>query len=215
MTYLQLVNGVLRRMREDEVASVAETTYSAMIGDFVNDARRIVENSYAWGELRNTYTITTVADTFSYALTGAGNDVTTLRFLNDTNNVFMQYRPQAWFDNMYLLNNAVSGSPTYYTYNGVDSNGDLLIDVYPNPDGVYTLRYNCVDKQTDLSDDADKLLVPALPVLHLALGLAARERGETGGTSVAEYFQIADRYLSDAIQNEAARHPEEMIYRVV
>ena len=40
MTYLNLVNSVLRRLREDEVTSVSNTTYGAMVGDFVNDAKK-------------------------------------------------------------------------------------------------------------------------------------------------------------------------------
>ena len=44
--YLTLVNSVLRRLREDEVSAVANTTYSKMVGDFVNDAKRQVENSH-------------------------------------------------------------------------------------------------------------------------------------------------------------------------
>jgi len=46
MTYLDVVNNVLRRMREEEVNSVSDTTYSKMVGDFVNDAKRIVENAW-------------------------------------------------------------------------------------------------------------------------------------------------------------------------
>ena len=41
MTYLNLVNNVLRRMREEEVASVSSNTYSKMVGDFVNDAKPV------------------------------------------------------------------------------------------------------------------------------------------------------------------------------
>ena len=41
--YLTIVNEVLRRLREDEVSAVANTAYSKMVGDFVNDAKRIVE----------------------------------------------------------------------------------------------------------------------------------------------------------------------------
>lgn len=39
-TYLTIVNHVLRRMREDEITNIADTTYSKMVGDFVNDAKR-------------------------------------------------------------------------------------------------------------------------------------------------------------------------------
>ena len=40
MTYLQLVNSVLRRMREDEVVSIENSndSYVKLIGEFVNDA---------------------------------------------------------------------------------------------------------------------------------------------------------------------------------
>jgi len=51
-----------------------------------------------------------------------------------------------------------------------------------------------------------------MPVMHLAIALLARERGETGGTSAPEYFAIADRYLSDAIALDAQKHPEETIF---
>jgi len=53
------------------------------------------------------------------------------------------------------------------------------------------------------------LLIPAMPVIHLAVALAARERGETGGTSTPEYFAMADAYLSDAIALDAQKHPYE------
>ena len=45
MTYLEAINSVLRRLREDEVSNALESSYSALIGDFVNDAKRTVENS--------------------------------------------------------------------------------------------------------------------------------------------------------------------------
>ena len=44
MTYLDLVNNVLRRLREDEVSSVSESSYSKLVGDFVNDAKQFVES---------------------------------------------------------------------------------------------------------------------------------------------------------------------------
>ena len=71
-----------------------------------------------------------------------------------------------------------------------------------------------VRRQAELTNDSDDLLVPSKPVIHLAVALLARERGETGGTSTAEYFAIADKYLSDAIAIDAAKHPEEMIFRL-
>ena len=41
MTYLNLVNNVLRRLREDQVTTVYFNTYSSMVGDFINDAKTL------------------------------------------------------------------------------------------------------------------------------------------------------------------------------
>jgi len=124
----------------------------------------------------------------------------------------MEYQTQNWFDDKFLVQTPASGAPEYYTYNGVDTNDDTQIDVYPKPDGVYSLKSRIVIRKTALSSDTDTLAVPSQPVIHLAVALLARERGETGGTSTAEYFSIADKYLSDAVALDAQKHPEETIF---
>jgi len=212
MTYLNLVNNVLRRLREDEVTNVSESTYSKMVGDFVNDAKDLVETAWDWSALRNTLTITTAANDYTYSLTGSGDKGKVFRIINDTSNCELQYQTQAWFDNEFFVNNPVSGAPKYFTYNGVDANGDTQIDVYPKPDGVYSIKTKMVIRNVPLSVDADTLAIPSQPVIHMAVALLARERGETGGTSTPEYFAIADKYLSDAIAMDAQKHPDETIW---
>ena len=98
MTYLNLVNNVLRRLREDEVSNVQDTTYSKMVGDFVNDAKRMVEDAWDWSALRTTLTITTSSDVFNYALTGSQNRIKALNVINDTANLFMEYKTATFFD---------------------------------------------------------------------------------------------------------------------
>lgn len=212
MTYLNIVNNVLRRMREEEVSSIQENTYAKMVGDFVNDAKRTVEDAWDWSALRTTLTITTTDDLFNYVLTGSQNRIKALNVINDTANLFMEYKTATFFDEAYLISEPRKGAPTCYTYNGVDSNGDTQIDVYPTPEKEYTIRFNCVKRDVDLSADSDETLVPSMPIIHLAIALLARERGETGGTSTPEYFAIADRYLSDAIALDAQKHPEEVVF---
>ena len=46
MTYKELVNGVLRRLRESEVTSVQTNAYSKLIGDLINDAKDLVESAW-------------------------------------------------------------------------------------------------------------------------------------------------------------------------
>ncbi len=212
MTYLNIVNNVLRRLREDTVTTISANTYSAMVGDFINDAKQLVENAWDWSNLRSTLTITTAADDYTYSLTGYQDQGKVLSVINDTSNLVMQYQSKDWFDDKYLINTPASGEPQYYTFSGIDGSGDAQIDVYPKPDGVYSLKVHSVIRNVILSSDSDTLAIPNQPVIHMAVALLARERGETGGTSTPEYFALADKYLSDAIALDAQKHPEETIW---
>ena len=215
MTYLNLMNNVLRRLREEETTSVTSTTYVKMVGDFINDAKTLVGQAADWSALRETITISTAASDNTYSLTGGGDNIKVMSMLNDTQNCFMEYQTKDWFNEQLYISSAAEGTPRYFTYNGLDSNGDTQILVGPTPDGVYSIRVDTVKRQADLSANTDELLIPAMPVIHLAIALLARERGETGGTSTAEYFTIANQYLADAIAIDAAKHPEEMVFRTI
>ena len=187
-----------------------------MVGDFINDAKTLVGQAADWSALRETLTISTTASDNTYSLTGGGDNVKVMSMLNDTQNCFMHYQTKDWFNDALYIANAVEGAPKYFTYNGLDGNGDTQILFGPTPDGIvqHSELILLNDKLT-LTANTDSLLIPAQPVIHLAVALLARERGETGGTSTAEYFQIANQYLSDAIAIDAAKHPEEMVFRTV
>lgn len=215
MTYLELVNKVLLRLREDTVATVGQTAYSSLIGEFVNDAFRQVEDAWDWSALRTTLTVSTREDIFNYILTNSGNRGKILDVVNDTSNFFLKYQTQHWFNNTFLNTDPASGSPQYYTFNGVDANGDTQVDLYPIPNGTYTLRFNMILRSPALTADSDEILVPTLPVIHLAVALATRERGESGGNMTPELFLSADRMLSDAIALDASKHPEELVFAAV
>lgn len=57
-TQLTLVNNVLRRLREDEVASVADNAYAQLIAMWLNDGIREVNDAYAWRALSHELNIT-------------------------------------------------------------------------------------------------------------------------------------------------------------
>ena len=58
MTYLQLINSVLVRLREEQITAEqltgAANPYWAFIGSAVNDAKDRVEDAWQWGALRGT-----------------------------------------------------------------------------------------------------------------------------------------------------------------
>jgi hypothetical protein len=208
MTYLQLVNKVLVRLRENEVSTVSENSYSKLIGEYVNDAKRDVQNAWDWTGLRNTLTVDTQANVFNYVLTDADNTIKILDVTNDSQNCFLRYQTSRWFDEAFLdFPSVPKGTTQFYSFNGING-----VDLYPIPDAEYTLRFNVVLRTKDFTADTDVLTVPSTPVIQLATAMAARERGETGGTSAAELFAIADSTLADAIAMDAALHPEETIW---
>lgn len=216
MTFLQLVNAVLKKLRKDEVTAIADTTYSTMIGEFVNDAKTMCEDAANWSGLRSTITVNCIADeTFNYTLTGAGDRSTMLEVYNSSQQWFMRNRNQHWMTNQLVLQTPTAGSPLYWAYNGA-TGGDPDVDVYPKPNVTDVLGFDMVVRPADLSADSDTLGIPSRPVIAYALAIAARERGETGGTSVPEYFAIAERLLGDAIQQDVNKYAgDEDIVEVV
>lgn len=212
MTYLDLVNNILRRLRERTVTSIDETAYSTLIGVFINDAKYEIENAWNWSALRKTLTVTTVADTFNYELNGTQNRATVLDALNDTENVFLQYKTAHEMNDLFLNSTPEKASPNYYSFNGISDDGDTLVDLYPIPNGVYTLRFNVVERTADLDAGDEKLLIPAQPVQMLAYAKAIEERGEDGGVNAGSAYITAQRMLNDAIAFDAAKHPEETLW---
>jgi hypothetical protein len=212
MNYLELVNDVLVRLREDEVSSVSENSYSKMIGKFVIDAQRQVEDAYNWNSLSNTLTMDTVASLFNGVLVGSGQRFRVLNVINDTSNWFMNYKSSNEMDDLFLNQGAEQGAPMYYNFNGFSSQGDTQVDIYPIPNGVYTIRFNIIQPQDPLRFDADELLVPAEPVIFLAYSKAIAERGEDAGFASSEAYALYRQSLADHIAIEANRYPDETIW---
>ena len=209
-TYLETVNNVLRRLREPTVSSVNESGYSAMIGVFVNDAKREVEDAHDWNVLSDTLTANTSSGIFNYVLVGSGNRFRVIDVLNDSNDTELRYAPTKWMNKQFLLTNTQSAAPLFYNFNGVDSNYDTQVDIYPVPDTVYALRFNLIIPQADLTSDSTRILVPPHLVSQLAYAKAIAERGEDGGNLSSEAYGLYKMSLANEIAIERNRYEEEM-----
>ena len=208
MTYIELINDVLIRLRETTVATSGETTYSTLIGKFVNDAKRQVEDSFSWNALGTTVTLTTVAATYSYSLTGAGQKFQVMDVINTTSNIGMKNISFVEMNRYQNLVPTTNGIPQYYAFDGVDASGDTKVTLYPRPDGVYSILFSLTVPQATLSSDATSVLVSDALVAQNAYARALVERGEDGGLSSSEAYQLYRSMLSDAIALEATRYPE-------
>lgn len=215
MTYLQLVNSVLRRLREDEVSTIEESDYSKLIGDFINDAKRQVEDAWDWTALRNTYTITTTSGTSTYALTDFGVRSNVLYVHNETSNNYINQESLQRIRKLALGTDNAVGTPYYYAMENVDSNGDANIRFYQTPNSTQTISVYTIKRTGDLSTDSDTILVPSAPIVQYAFSFALRERGETGGQSSVEQAAFAKQDLNNAIAHDASLNPEGTLWTTV
>lgn len=214
MTYLQIVNAVLKRLRENQVDTVDFDEYSSLVGALVNDAKSQIEGSHSWSALRSTKLISTVSGTSEYSVTGSGNRPIIKAFVNDTSNWLITSRDNDFFNRAYYTGQVTEGSPSNFMVIGIDGSGDIKVKLYPQPDAVYALRVDGVYQQAELSADADEMLIPSNPVVQLSYAMALRERGESGGQSAQEQMIYADRVLSDYIAIDANYFPTETAFVV-
>ncbi len=217
-TYLNLVNRILRRLRETEVVNVSDTAYSSLIGDFVNEAKIWVEDSHGWIVGRSQLILNTISGVNSYTVTGIGQRY---KLLDDPNNG----RPAVYnLTSKYQLLMTISQrirkdialavvqqqTPYYFAFEGADSTtGDPKILLYFTPDQVYSIEFNFYIPQDNLKSNIEVLLVPEEPVFYKAYSLAVSERGEDGGTSFDEIDAFAKTALADAIRLDALKDDSE------
>lgn len=205
-TYLDLVNDVLVRLREPEVANVSDTTYSKLIGKFVNDAKRQVENAYDWNDISETFTFSTSASTYQYALTSANSRYKILQVIDNTKNITLNPCPVAWFNRQITMDNPTNNDPYMYVVDGVNASRKPYLNLWPIPSGTNSINVYLVNPQDDLSNDTDVLHVPYEPVVLGAFARALVERGEDGGLNSSEAYQLYRSALSDQIALESSRY---------
>ena len=208
MTFLELVNDVLIRLREPTVTTVALNSYSTLIGRFVNDAKRQIEDAFSWNVLGQTVTVTTTAGTYVYSLTGAGQKFQVQDVINVTSNIGMQNISFVEMNRYQNLVPTTNGIPQYYAFDGVDGSGDTKVVLYPRPDGVFSIPFSLTVPQATLSADGTSVLVPDFLVVQNAYARALVERGEDGGLNSSEAYQLYRGMLADQIALEGTRYPE-------
>lgn len=217
MNYLQLVNAVLRRLRESEVSTVQgsgnNNSYARLIGDYINEAKQQVENSWEWLALKQNLTVTTVAGTTEYTLANARHRFQLSYAYNDTaENTLTEMSIEQWLEQN-NLSTPPTGSVSHFAYSGVDTTSDnVKIQVYPVPASVESLKFYGTVRPSNLVADTDTLLVPDRPVILLAVAMAQEERGEDSGQQSINAYQMAKNALADEIALDAARQPEKTMW---
>jgi hypothetical protein len=215
MTYLEIVNAVLRKLREDEVTVVQENDYSKLIGDFVNDALNSVEAAWDWSSLRQVIDLTTFDNQKTYSLTDFGIRGELMSLYNVSEKQEITQRTKAYIKDKHYKDPAnTTGKPRYFAFDGTDVNNDTQVTFYPTPNDTYQLEANVVLRDQRLVNDADTTKLPTQPIIQLAFAYALRERGETGGQGAMEQVVIAQTDLANAIALDAGNNSGELVFDV-
>ncbi len=182
MNFLGLVNEVLIRLREQQVDSVNLTEYSTLIGRFVNEAKREVEDAHNWSVLHKNINITATNPTVNYTLGNSNNRTRIDYCYNSTKKWMLQNLNRIEMASMADINYTPSTNDViYYSIDGRNSNGNIKIKVYPIPISTQTLTFKCIVPQNNLVANTDVMYVPEEPVILNAYLRAISERGEDNG----------------------------------
>ncbi len=189
MTFRELINEVLIRLREDTIAtdwsgnindSSTVTDYQKVIGSLINDSKRNIESYHDWLVLRETVDITTVSGTRNYSL-ASGQEIKIMDVIDQSQGTHLvQVSRQYINSTKYPTSN--SGDPLYYAFNGADSSNNLKVDLEPIPNSAQTISFDIVKFQDELKIASTTLKIPEQVVIIGAWMRAVAERGEDGGT---------------------------------
>jgi hypothetical protein len=178
-----------------------------MIGKYINDAKRQVEDAWNWDCQTTTLTVTTAGGTYNYVVTGSGRRQKDVTVNDTTNQARISNVPAKWIEDQNQLTTVQTGNPCYYAWDGFDGT-DSKMSFFPTPNGVFTIKVNLTVPQADLSADGDVIQIPSEPVILGAYARALVERGEDGGLNSSEAYQLFKSCLSDYIALEAHRQDE-------
>lgn len=218
VTFLQAVNRTLVKLRESEVTTLSGASdYVKLVASFVNETVQDISNTWDWNALRASVTITTVAGTSTYSLTGMGEDFSIESILDETNNLEIVLNNRKTEDINRIVGSMADSNaqPIYANVEGVDSSGDIQLRFTPPPDGAYTITVYGKKKPAYLetaSDDSTIIKLPWLPVMYGAYLKALSERGEDGGAVFDEANAQYMNALSDAIAIDALNNHKNLTW---
>ena len=206
MTYRELINQVLIRLREDTISSDWSgaindsntiSAYQKTIGALINDSKKNIEGYHDWLNLRETVNISTVAGTKNYNLS-SGQEIKILDVINNNTGIHLSQVSRVYINTVKYPTDD-TGEPLYYAFNGSDSSNNLKIDLSPVPTEAHTLSFDIVKPQDDLTLAATVLKIPSKPVILGAWARAISERGEDGGTQSSLMAQETGEAIKQAI----------------
>ena len=222
MTFKELINEVLIRLREDTIVTdwsgnindpSTVTDYQKVIGSLINDSKRNIESYHDWLTLRETVDVTTVSGTKNYNLS-AGQELKVIDVINQSTGGNLAQVSRQYMNSVKYPTEA-TGEPSFYAFNGSDSSNNLKVDMTPIPNSVQTISFDVVKYQDELKLATDVIKIPVKPVILGAWARAISERGEDGGTQTSVVAMETSEALNQAIMLDSGNTQYESDWYVI
>lgn len=229
-TYLDLVNDVLRELRENTVSTVNYTTYSTLVAKWVNDAKRRVEAAWDWQALNYLVSFNLVVNQTTYDLTSLFPLLTERARLRKNPESMDKFAYALSFDITFPTPGQLFHMPADWIHTQKDrlpipvtvtrpiyfglekynngTNAGIQCILWETPITVRTWNLYFCNPQDDLVNDDDVILVPWEPVEKIALEIALNERGEELGEPGTTIEDRIEKHLSDAIGNDSTEQDQ-------
>lgn len=215
-TFVQIINRVLRRLREDTVVNYNDTAYSTIIGDLVNETIADMQSikGVRWNALLDDHTITTDGSSRLYSLSSSTSENSRdtneqthiLGVYNDTGDHDLQRRSYQDISRLKLYTTE-SADLFWFREKGVDASGYRRVELYPEEAGqtVVVATYN---PHGLIESSSTTVLLPYQVVTAGAYARAVDERGEDGGTAASTAFGLYNKLLGQALIIEMDRETD-------
>jgi hypothetical protein len=230
MTYLEAVNQVLIKLRESQVGSVSENTYSSLVGAFINDAKRAIEDAWQWRALITPVTVTTtLGSSGPYNLASSLNErarlyldvetgfpVTRCTTSGFTGQRLVLVPPNFFFEDRQLYTNTFPYRFYLDSLNNSATSGQsrLRLSTISPADNAYVYEIWFVNPQNNLTSDSTVISVPSDPIIQLAYLYCLYERGEELGEQLTMTETKAKNSLSDAVALDTVQTSSDLQFTV-
>ena len=221
-TQLNIVNDVLRRLRETEVSSVATSEYAKLIGMFLNDAKEDLEDQWFWTVNETVIDTTITSDgTRTYDLTATTDRSFLIRHVRDKLPMAYDVTSNENLQLQDISHKELRDARDVFRGTLPDLASPHIFAITPDSDGrgyTLTLQQGASSTRTwrtywyipqaelalDGTDDSTQVLLPERPVflrtLYYALNERGEEMGEPGGVMEQRANSAADAAMEIDMQ---------------
>jgi hypothetical protein len=226
MTVIQIVNKVLRRLRESQITSLSETEYASMVTDFLVDTHKDLLD-YDWSSMEHTVEVPIDPNQRILDLSRleansgdilAGSALPTTESIplwakwfttsTDTQGFELSIITNEEIDQDYYLDTGIrSQNLESVAFRGHPSRDGIEATLYPIPNVArhMRVRFWTPEAEIDVTTDTNRtVLVPWRPLylgtLYLALNERGEEIGEPGGLAEKRFYKAVET-AKEADQN--------------